>query len=535
MKSKRDEVLEKVDIVDVVSSYVELEKKGQNYNCLCPFHNDNNPSLVVSPEKQIFKCFVCETAGSAIDFVSKFEKIPYNKALKKLADKTGVKIKETIKPNTKYNKVLEDVNYYYTRTLLKSELGEEGLKYLKEKRNLDDEIIQKFQLGFSPSFSNALNNFLIEKVKDEEYSFLEIDELKIFTEKNYDLLNSRITFPIFDKYSNIIGFSGRDLKENSNIKYLNSKDSKLFHKNSVLYNFNNILDNNEDKILLVEGFFDVITAYKYGISFAAATMGTAFGKEHINLLKNSKIKTVYLGFDSDVAGQKALYKAADVLIKEGFLIKVITYGKEKDLDEHLNNELNDPELMIEKAEDLLLYTAKNNIDKLSMDKKISLIEKIKNYLYYYPNDIKKELIVDELTTILAINKDVLLSNTNKTREIKNIEVKDANNDIRSGDKEKVIIYLASTSFEKFEEIEIELEKSNYKFLNFKEEYEKIKKLYESNKVLDIIMLLDEIPRFIEIEKTAKFYGEQNLIDSLSIKNYFNEDSKRKISKLKKLF
>ncbi len=572
MKNIREEILKRVDIVEVVSSYVTLERKGQNYNCLCPFHEDNNPSLVVSPEKQIFKCFVCETAGTAIEFVSKFEKIPYNRALSKLGNKVGLKVEENKKKN-KYNEVLEDVNFYYTKTLTKSDIGVEALKYLKEKRQLDDSIIEKFQLGYSPKFSEALYNFLGEKIKEGNYSAVEIDSLKIFKENNYDVLNNRVTFPLFDENSNIVGYSGRLLGNNSSIKYLNSKESKIFHKNKVLYNFNNVIEAKEKKVLLLEGFFDVITAYKYGVEYAIASMGTAFGIEHINLLKKNKIKTIYLGFDSDLAGQKALYKSGDLLIKNGFEVKVISYGEYKDLDECLNSKKYDIKLMIENADDYLIYLTKNNKEKLSMEQKIKLIEKISKTLKFYKEDLKKSFIVDEIAKILEINRDILLPNknneSNKKKEktisykqeptinydyepdlnydyepdinyedqnvINNDQVYVSNKKIVQEDEEKIIVYLAAISYEKFLEIDSEITSSNYKFNNYEKEYSLIRSMYIQNNEVDIITLLDEAPNFAEIELTAKIYGQKNLLESLNIKNYFNKEKKRKAIKLKKLF
>ncbi len=533
MKNVREEILKRIDIVEIVSSYVDLEKKGQNYNCLCPFHDDNNPSLVVSPEKQIFKCFVCETGGTAIDFVSKFEKIPYSKALSKLGKKVGIKTKSTNNKN-KYNEVLEDVNFYYTKTLTKSDFGIEALKYLKEERELNDEIIEKFQLGFSPKFSEALYNFLNEKIKENKYSAVELDSLNIFNERNYDILNNRITFPILDEMSNIVGYSGRTLDKNSNIKYLNSKESTIFHKNKILYNLNNVIESKSEQILLVEGFFDVITAYKYGINYAVASMGTAFGVEHIELLKKNKIKKVYLGFDSDSAGQKALYRSAKLLIKNQIEVNVVSYGEYKDIDECLNSKKYDAKVLIENSKDFLIYLAKNNIENISMENKIKLIETIKENLVYYKNDVKKNFIIEELVDILKINKDILLINDISQPKTIEGDIKKENKIIQE-DKEKIIVYIASINYQKFLEIEEEIKNVNFIFKNYQEEYDFIKKMYVNNKEIDIITLLDELPRYIEIEETAKIYGEKNLIEILNIKNYFDEEKKNKVKKLKKLF
>ncbi len=533
MKNVREEILKRIDIVEIISSYVDLEKKGQNYNCLCPFHDDNNPSLVVSPEKQIFKCFVCETGGTAIDFVSKFEKIPYSKALSKLGKKVGIKTK-SINNKNKYNEVLEDVNFYYTKTLTKSDFGIEALKYLKEERELNDEIIEKFQLGFSPKFSEALYNFLNEKIKENKYSAVELDSLNIFNERNYDILNNRITFPILDERSNIVGYSGRTLDKNSNIKYLNSKESTIFHKNKILYNLNNVIESKSEQILLVEGFFDVITAYKYGINYAVASMGTAFGVEHIELLKKNKIKKVYLGFDYDSAGQKALYRSARLLIKNQIEVNVVSYGEYKDIDECLNSKKYDAKVIIENSKDFLIYLAKNNIENISMENKIKLIETIKENLVYYKNDVKKNFIIEELVDILKINKDILLINDISQPKTIEEDIKKENKIIQE-DKEKIIVYIASINYQKFLEIEEEIKNVNFIFKNYQEEYDFIKRMYVNNKEIDIITLLDELPRYIEIEETAKIYGEKNLIEILNIKNYFDEEKKNKVKKLKKLF
>ena len=341
-----NDVLNNADIVKVVSSYITLSKKGRNYVGVCPFHDDTNPSLTVSPEKKIFKCFVCGTSGSAISFVQKYEKITFVEAMKKVAELSGYsdprldkagpskKIDEKKEP---YFKCLTDLTLYYQYALGTQE-GQEGLQYF-EDRKLDSDLRNKYRLGYAFKDGKATIDFLVNK----GHSLKVIEDLGIsmissgsHTDKN----QGRVIFPICDRDGYVVGFSARRLKDGPEAKYINSPETVLFHKSSILYNYHIAKEKAriDGYVYVLEGFMDVYALSKIGIDSAVAIMGTALTKEHIALLRNLNVE-VRLCLDGDLPGQKAMMEASKMLIKEGIPCRIVdNQNSTMDPDEILNNE-----------------------------------------------------------------------------------------------------------------------------------------------------------------------------------------------------
>ncbi|GHU44507.1 DNA primase [Clostridia bacterium] len=333
-----EEVLSHNDVVDVISSYVSLKKKGGTYFGLCPFHNERTPSFSVTPAKQMFYCFGCGAGGSVLTFLMKYENYSFPEAVERLAERAGIALpKEELSQAAKREvdlkaKILEmnkvAANYFYIQ--LRRSSGELARAYLS-KRTLTEETIKKFGLGYASAYSNDLYQYL--KQQGYEDALLKESGLISWHEGRGagDKFWNRVMFPILDANHKVVGFGGRIMGEGEP-KYLNSPETKVFEKSRTLYGLNFAKSTRRDYLLLCEGYLDVIALHQAGFDNAVASLGTAFTSGHANLLKRYT-KEVYLSFDSDGAGVKAAIRAIPLLKEAGFLVKVITMTPYKDPDE----------------------------------------------------------------------------------------------------------------------------------------------------------------------------------------------------------
>ncbi|MDD3422043.1 MAG: DNA primase [Bacilli bacterium] len=341
-----DALRRQIDIVQVINAEgVTLTKKGKNYVGICPFHDDTNPSLSVSPDKQIFKCFVCGTSGNVFTFIRDYEHISFMAAVKKACDLAGIKVagleEDTslpVSPHQKLYDALGEVKKFYANAL-KGASGQVALDYLY-KRKLDDAIITKFSIGFC-------NNSGVDSIKYLQSKGIDLDDV-IYSGIGFsretevlDRMNGRITFAITDEYGRVVGFSGRRISEQQDPKYLNTPETVLFHKGNLLYNYFNCekVCHRLGVVYLVEGFMDVIALARAGLDNAVATMGTALTIDHLKLLQRLNCE-VRIMFDSDKAGQSASFKAIEVLKNLPKGIKVVNKFQgvtSKDIDEVLDN------------------------------------------------------------------------------------------------------------------------------------------------------------------------------------------------------
>ena len=340
-----EELIKHSDIVKVIESYVPLIKQGKNYKAVCPFHDDTNPSLTVSPEKQYFKCFVCGTGGNAIGFIQKYEHVSFGEALKKLADLVDYhpegleRISKPVKVDAKRDELLKclyDLNLYYQFALNTPE-GKEGLDYF-ESRNLDASLRNKYKLGYAPKDGKATIEFL----KKKGHSIKTIEDTGVCTMIGTgvykDMNEGRVTFPICDIDGNVIGFSARRLKNDDTAKYMNTPETYLFHKTNNLYNIHIAKDvaRNKGYIYVCEGFMDVFALGKIGIDSAVAIMGTALTSEHMQILRSLNVE-VRLCLDGDLPGQSAMMKIAKNMSKAGLNFRIVdNQGSDNDPDEILN-------------------------------------------------------------------------------------------------------------------------------------------------------------------------------------------------------
>ena len=337
-----EEVREKNDIVDVISGYVKLQKKGGNYFGLCPFHNEKSPSFSVSPGKQMYYCFGCGAGGNVITFLMEYENYTFPEALKFLADRAGVAL-----PKMEYQKEAREqadlkarllevnklaANYFYHQ--LKSPAGQAGYRYLHDKRELKDPTILRFGLGFANKTSDDLYRFL--KEKGYEDSFLKETGLVTIEERGgRDKFWNRVMFPIMDIHNRVIGFGGRVMGDGEP-KYLNSPETKIFDKSRNLYGLNYARTSREKYMLVCEGYLDVISLHQAGFTNAVASLGTAFTSQHASVLKRYTDQVI-LTYDSDGAGVKAALRAIPILREAGISSKVLNMKPYKDPDEFIKN------------------------------------------------------------------------------------------------------------------------------------------------------------------------------------------------------
>lgn len=341
-----DELVEEVraanDVVDVISQYVKLTKKGSNYFGLCPFHSEKTGSFSVSREKQMYYCFGCGAGGNVITFLMEYENATFQEALKTLADRTGIKLPERAatkeeREASDLKSALLEVNkeaarYFYYQ--LKAKQGERALGYLKN-RQLSDETITKFGLGYANIYSDDLYRYL--KQKGYSDSLLSQSGLVRMDERGgHDKFWNRVMFPIMDVNSRVIGFGGRVMGDGTP-KYLNSPETKIFDKSRNLYGLNVARSAKKPYLLICEGYMDVISMHQAGFTNAVASLGTAFTIQHGILIKRY-VNQVILTYDSDEAGTKAALRAIPILKEAGVSVKVLNMKPYKDPDEFIKAE-----------------------------------------------------------------------------------------------------------------------------------------------------------------------------------------------------
>lgn len=346
LKELKDAIKQE-SILKIISHYIQISRKGASYEAICPFHNDSHPSLKINPEKGIFKCFACDTAGDALSFIQFYEKVEFVDALKKAATILGIPLDRYIKPRVKDPKkemglrvmrASQELYYQYAR----SENAKVLKNFLKE-REISEETAQTFGLGHAPG-RGFLCHFLQTKPQASEKSFtlstaLEIGVIKKSDRGLYDSFNHRVTFPIWDFFGSVVGFGSRAIEPEQKPKYLNSKESSLFNKRFLLYGFhlakNFIREKN--RVIIVEGYMDSISLHQHGFKENVALMGVAISSENAREL-GRLTPNIYLALDSDPAGMKAMERVNQEFLKIGLIPKFISFSPEKDPDDFLKEQ-----------------------------------------------------------------------------------------------------------------------------------------------------------------------------------------------------
>ena len=334
MSTNVEQIKEKLDIVEVISSYIKVEKAGINYKARCPFHNEKTPSFFISPNRQSFYCFGCSEKGDIFSFVEKFEGLDFKGALETLANKAGIKLenfKAEENPGEKDSlfEIMEEATKFFEKGLVEYK---ENIKYL-EKRGLNLASVSKWRLGFAQDSWRSLYDYLIAKKFSKENMLLAGLIKKVEKEnKFYDTFRNRIMFPICDSAGRVIAFSGRAMKEDDKTpKYLNSPETKLFYKSEVLYGFN-VAKNYIRKLdytVLVEGQMDLVMSHQSGVFNTVASSGTALTELHLKKIQKLSNRVI-VAYDSDSAGEKASGRAAELALSLGMEVKIASLPKGED-------------------------------------------------------------------------------------------------------------------------------------------------------------------------------------------------------------
>lgn len=400
-----NQINNKLDIVEIVSEYVPLSKKGKNFWGVCPFHGDSNPSMSVSPEKQIYKCFSCGASGGIVNFYADIKKISFNKALVELGAKIGVTVEDAsihkyLPQQQKLINIFADATTYM-QYMLSSEEGEVASKYV-EMRGLSTRLIERFKIGYAPE--KGLKEFLIKKGHDEA----DLINASLVNSMGNDFFHGRLIFPISNQHGDVVGFSARTLK-NEEAKYINSSESNVFHKSSIFYNFTNAQDvaMRNKEIIVCEGQMDVIALDKSGISNAVAVMGTALTKEHLKMINGL---SVVLNFDSDNAGITATLKSIKLLLENKFKVSVVINELGKDIDE-ISQTLGTEKVneLMQVRETALEWVYKKIKSIYSVDNPENIENFVKNFVKYTINssDIEKDFYINKISKDFGISIETI--------------------------------------------------------------------------------------------------------------------------------
>ena len=493
------EIRKSVNIVDIISDYIPIEQKGRNYFAICPFHDDHNPSMSISPEKQIYTCFVCGAHGNVFNFIMDYENVSFYEAVKIVANKSNIELNiddynQNIEKRNDNNNLYEIYDFafkYYQNNLLTKD-GKEALDYLY-KRDFTDEIIKEFGIGLSTK--NKLTKVLLNKgYKNED---LLNSGISSFNDNVYDTFIDRIMFPLWDLDGKVVGFSGRIYKTNDSSKYVNSKESDIFKKGKLLYNYHRAKQfaRRKKSVIIVEGFMDVIALYKVGIYNVVASMGTAITKEQARLLK--KLSTnIILCFDGDTAGNKATLSCSNELTDIGIYPKIIRlpspldpdeflskYGKEK-FDEYLEN-----------PKSLLDY----KIDYYRSITNFNNSEEISNYI----KNVLSELNLVEVKIV----KEIILK---KLSDETNISFSTINGLLKENTKKKEKKQENKVTFNKYE-------KAERRLIFYMIRYPEVIRIYENNKcnfpTKEFRFLASEI---------IYYYNKHNCLSIADFLSYLND-------------
>ena len=417
------------DIVAIIGSYIPLTQKGKNFVGVCPFHDDHSPSMSVSPEKQIYKCFACGASGNVFTFVAEYENVSFIEAVRIVASKCGKELSITTYNNNvsqalKEENEIMDLTQKFFLNNLRTKFGKDALEYLK-KRELNEDIIKEFGIGLSLDSNDSLYQLLLKKNYDIK-KLLDLGLVNSVNGKTYDMFTRRITFPLWDKDGNIVGFSARVYRNEKDVsKYMNSRESKLFKKGETLYNYHKAKDiaKREKKIIVVEGFMDAIRISSIGIKNVVALQGTAMTTEQIQLLKKLRVKVI-LCLDNDNAGLIATINNGDELIKNEIETEVIRLSGEKDPDEYIlanggeafKNNVDKPLSYFEfKMNYLKQNKDLNNVEDLSI-----YVNDVLKSLTEIDDPILKELTLDKMSKEYNLSISVL---KNKLEQLEPVKIK----------------------------------------------------------------------------------------------------------------
>lgn len=513
-QDKIDEIKSVADIVSVIGDYVELKRAGSNYVGLCPFHNEKTPSFSVSPSKGIFHCFGCGVGGDVISFIMQKEGLSYPEAIKFLADKLGILVEtnEVNKEKYEHRKKLFEINneakLFYYKNLLINDIPKDYIK----KRNLNNNLINKFIIGYADG-KNSLYRHLLQKGYQKD-DIIEVGLINQDEKGNvYDKFRNRLMFPIIDIRGNVIGFGGRALAD-SRAKYMNSPQSLAYDKSKNVYGVSNLKNSTKvGKIILVEGYMDVISLTNYGFDYAIASLGTSLTHDQAKLIKRY-CKNIYICYDGDSAGQKATSRAIEIFKEQDISPNIIVIPDNMDPDDYIKQYGNESfDRLIDNAVDSVIYEYKKILQKYDINdvkEKIQLIDDLTTLLSKLDREVIRDEYIkrfsDDLNIeYLSLKKDV----SSKLNEVKpNITFHNE----RTDDK-KITEKDSINNQEKITAVEIMTIACFHKdvYYDLKEEFSKFKTKISSYN------------NFIEFVDFYYSKNNENQIDEKSARDYFKND------------
>ena len=430
-----DKIFSTIRVEEIIGEYVQLKRAGSNFKGLSPFHEEKTPSFVVSPSKQIWKDFSSGKGGTAITFLMEIEGFTYPEALRHAAKKYGIEIEED---QIEYSeeqkkaqsereilyKIHEVANTFFQENLWETEEGKTiALSYFKE-RELHDDIIKKFQLGYSPEKKNAFTEYALAKGYEKE--ILEKSGISIFPENSpsgIDRFRERVIFPIHSFSGRVLGFGARILKSNvKTAKYLNSPETEIYHKSNVLYGLNQSKQaiSRENLCLLVEGYMDVISLHQSGIENVVASSGTALTTEQIKLIKRLT-ENVTILFDGDAAGIKASFRSIDMLLSEGMNIRVVLFPDGDDPDSFARKNPRDfvEDFIKNQAKDFIDFKAEILLKEANNDpiKKAEAIRDIVKSIGFVSNALKQEVYLKQVSTQFGLSEQSLFNELGVQKQV----------------------------------------------------------------------------------------------------------------------
>ena len=419
-----NQIRSKVDIVDIIGERIPLTAHGKNFFGVCPFHDDTNPSMSVSREKQIYTCFSCHATGNVFTFLMNYEHMEYKEVLKYLGDRVGIDTGNISirKKSTKYDKWYDAYQFSlkYYQNNLNSNAGKTAKKYL-ENRQINEEIIKEFEIGLSLEKRDDLTKLLVSK----DYDLVALNRMGLSSD-NHDIYNDRIMFPLYDVYGKVVGFSGRIYKDNNQNKYLNTKETEIFKKGENLYHYHIAKEECRIKkyVLVMEGFMDVIRASTIGIKNTVALMGTALTKEQISLIKRLS-NNILLCLDGDEAGQHATLSIGEILLNQGVEVKVVTLPDPDDPDSFiLKNGKERFEGLIDAALNFSDYKIKKMREKVNFqsdEEKANYINEVIEQTAKLEDAIRREVVLKRLAKEFDISYNTLEMRMNGLIEKKTVK------------------------------------------------------------------------------------------------------------------
>ncbi len=425
-QAAKEEIKRSADIVELIGQYVQLKKAGLNYMGLCPFHGDKDPSFTVSQAKQIFHCFGCKKGGDVISFWMEYHKVSYPQAIKELAERYHVVLPEKrIAPEKRHELDLKEELYringaaagYYNYILEKTARGKKGIEYFN-KRSINPEIIRKFKLGYSLEDWDGLTGFLssrnVNLEKAEKAGLL-------INKKNggyYDRFRGRVIFPIFNMEGKVAGFGGRVL-DNSVPKYLNTPETAVFHKGELLYGLNSAFPHIREtgRVVIVEGYTDVLALNKHGFYAVVATLGTALTQNHLRKLKGFS-REIIVVFDADSAGKSAAVRSLPLFLNEGLSAKVMILPEGDDPDTFMNSKGLDAFLShLDRAMPLYDFYIESKLTTVEpgIAGKVEILKEVIPVLSEIASDMQRSVYIKHLCEKCDVSETVVLSEMNRLK------------------------------------------------------------------------------------------------------------------------